>query len=862
MKVLIRFNHGLGDAVQLGIVLKHLWALRPDWIVDVEIGVGKESAVRHLCHAIVRNPNTDDYGRVDELGWWESAEQNADLPSTKPIQCLRHVYKIEPVASWCTYDPPLIDEATSAAVDRWWQREVGDNPAMLFHYQGNTDTARKNLTDKQAGRVVEWAVSRGLVPVLLDWDGRSQYGRAPYAGVVKCPTPGAGDPWGSTGTGDAAAIAAMVLRAKLFVGVDSGPLHVAGACQTPTIGVWTDHHPCRYFDVALNVVHIAKRSVLAREPALTSFGDCCYYARRAIHGYNEDPMEDFAGIADSLYRDRGQVPMEKHIETLGFSVRREHVNSDLHIIRCVYADDEYKTRLRGEWFVENPDFNVVDVGANIGAFSRLVLDKINSQAAVVAVEANPDNIETLEKNLTGRGKGRAPVVVHGAATYETGDLALMSTVFPGSINTGGSMLVPTEVAAQSVDPRYRFDDRPLPRYTLEQLMQLGEFEYVDILKLDCEGSEFSILDNSPLVEDRVKFIVGEYHGRDRWLELLRRKFTHWDYGDMTGGELGIFHLRNPKFDASAAATCAANRRLRVFVPAGIGDALWALTKMQALKSSTRAAHLEVVTPETRAVEFIRGFDFVDSVAVEQFSVLACNEPTQDGWIYRRSGRRGNDLSWFLIPNEALERGQRLHEWLPELRTNYDVMRQYRVRLDALYEILPELSRGHGHAVLYAGPASGNTLGGGGGFNTGELWKPEDWAELANLLARRGLGVYLVGGETDVGYAEKIHTPALVNMVGRCAIDMTMALLASASAVVSYPSGIGIAAAYLGAATAILWPPPGTNLVAGQSCCLDWLPPVVAPPRSRYVPLVYGCAPSRVLDELDAFQTPTGVPRHA
>src|SRR5436305_9136922 len=42
----------------------------------------------------------------------------------------------------------------------------------------------------------------------------------------------------------------------LMVGVDSGPLHVAGATSTPTIGVWTGHHPLHYFDLGEHVTHL------------------------------------------------------------------------------------------------------------------------------------------------------------------------------------------------------------------------------------------------------------------------------------------------------------------------------------------------------------------------------------------------------------------------------------------------------------------------------------------------------------------------------------------------------------------------------------------------------------------------------
>ena len=62
--------------------------------------------------------------------------------------------------------------------------------------------------------------------------------------------------WGGTGTGDAEALAALIEHSALLVGVDSGPLHVAGATTTPTVGVWLRHHPLHYFGLADNVLHL------------------------------------------------------------------------------------------------------------------------------------------------------------------------------------------------------------------------------------------------------------------------------------------------------------------------------------------------------------------------------------------------------------------------------------------------------------------------------------------------------------------------------------------------------------------------------------------------------------------------------
>ena len=93
--------------------------------------------------------------------------------------------------------------------------------------------------------------------------------------------------------------------------------------------------------------------------------------------------------------------------------------------------------------------------------------------------------------------------------------------------------------------QYWTDSRPLMALTLEQLIEQHNLDRIDVLKLDCEGSEFSILEHSTSL-DRINRIVGEYHGKDRFHELVQRKFSDWKLRILKDGELGTFWLENPR----------------------------------------------------------------------------------------------------------------------------------------------------------------------------------------------------------------------------------------------------------------------------------------------------------------------------
>lgn len=233
--------------------------------------------------------------------------------------------------------------------------------------------------------------------------------------------------------------------------------------------------------------------------------------------------------------------MLKLIEREGFKVREQFADPDLVVVRDIYHNDAYRLGLLdvervASWRV------VVDVGAHIGAFARKV-HELNPDAVIVCVEADELNMPALREN--------APFahIVHGACSYDPRPLTFWSSVAkPNCSNTGGGRLVPAFAEMNASDELLYYRRAAPPVLTLEALRDkvsdvVPGFD-IDLLKLDCEGSEFSILANCEL--DRVEFIVGEYHGEHQWNLLREWRMPSWDYGHMSrSGDLGNFHLRNP-----------------------------------------------------------------------------------------------------------------------------------------------------------------------------------------------------------------------------------------------------------------------------------------------------------------------------
>lgn len=161
---------------------------------------------------------------------------------------------------------------------------------------------------------------------------------------------------------------------------------------------------------------------------------------------------------------------------------------DLAIIKSVYYNNEYH--------ISDSDVRggiIIDIGAHIGSFSRLALKLQASK--VIAVEANPENYEYLVRNT----KGFTNCTTFNVASVGKSENKFIA--FKRSAehkNTGGGSV------------RYCYDDADLivPSITFDEIFSV--YGRCDLLKLDCEGSEFGILYHSKNITS-VKKIVGEYH---------------------------------------------------------------------------------------------------------------------------------------------------------------------------------------------------------------------------------------------------------------------------------------------------------------------------------------------------------------
>jgi hypothetical protein len=261
--LLARFEHGFGDAVQFTTVLLHLRHLHPEWAIDVSSKVGAHTLFRGLArHVYSEDKSAEGYTDYRWVPWHEPWETYSNSPSTKAEQYLRHAFQIEPIEELCRYAVCISDEVMESASDYLAEmcgRRVASGqryPIVLIHYQGNSAKDAKDMSERVARELCLVAKRAGFLPFVLEWETKPRSRLSERDGIaindVKHPF------WGGTGTGDGEKIAAMIQQSAYMIGIDSGPEHVAGATDTPTMIAWHQFHPVNYYGLADNVEHVIR----------------------------------------------------------------------------------------------------------------------------------------------------------------------------------------------------------------------------------------------------------------------------------------------------------------------------------------------------------------------------------------------------------------------------------------------------------------------------------------------------------------------------------------------------------------------------------------------------------------------------
>ncbi|MCL4541915.1 MAG: FkbM family methyltransferase [Chloroflexi bacterium] len=200
----------------------------------------------------------------------------------------------------------------------------------------------------------------------------------------------------------------------------------------------------------------------------------------------------------------------------------------------IFVRDEYRLRtLLSEPDLGESSIQVVDVGAHVGSFA-LALNAMYPSVRCLCVEPACDNFRYLAHNVLQNGLSGRVQLVQAAVTSVRGNVDLY---VHGDDGSSLNSTLPSKHARQETVRSLRLDD-------LFEMMT-GR---IHILKLDCEGSEHDIVNNSgSSCWAVVDTLVLEYHPvpdqtwnrTQQQLEKLGFVKT-WD--NRVGSELGVAYF--------------------------------------------------------------------------------------------------------------------------------------------------------------------------------------------------------------------------------------------------------------------------------------------------------------------------------
>src|SRR5712672_3640532 len=132
--------------------------------------------------------------------------------------------------------------------------------------------------------------------------------------------------------------------------------------------------------------------------------------------------------------------------------------------------------------------------------------------------------------------------------------------------------------------------------------------------------------------------------------------------------------------------------MKFLLPSGIGDSVWALHKIQSVANKLGDDKIDIYLSggpsklESRALDFVRHFSFVNSAEMRPYSVHPKVPVSPEGYynyiedgMYEFPGQGGWRMEKVcaLMPNGPLERGIRLEQWLPKYEINWDIFKHFR-----------------------------------------------------------------------------------------------------------------------------------------------------------------------------------------
>lgn len=160
---------------------------------------------------------------------------------------------------------------------------------------------------------------------------------------------------------------------------------------------------------------------------------------------------------------------------------------------------------------------VIDVGANIGAFS--IAAAAAGARRVFAFEPLKENFDLLLRHIKANNMEDVIVPVQLAVA----DKSCEATFYYNDTDAGGGTFFPTIHANWTgSQTAKKVKQRSVQCVSLMEYFDQQKIDHCDLLKLDCEGAEFDILQSIGGVANRIGAIILEYHSDGKLDQIKKR----------------------------------------------------------------------------------------------------------------------------------------------------------------------------------------------------------------------------------------------------------------------------------------------------------------------------------------------------
>ena len=272
MNILIKLypGYGVGDAVQMSSVLRHVVEAHPDWKIDYGAEEGKHQAGRGIVtntFALGRSTPSEKYDAEIEIVLYDTYMAWTDRPNTRVTSCLHSQFGLPWKSEYARYEINVsgdVNQQMEVAIRKFlaggvYRQRPFKKPVAL-HYRGDSAPLKKDLSDNQADQICDFILARDRTPLIIDWRNTS-----PVSNRIDVCTTGR-ELFSREYGRNLERNTALIAQCEAFIGIDSGPAKCASATNTPALVIWTGHHPAVFHDPSPNTTHLVPNGYGMKSP--------------------------------------------------------------------------------------------------------------------------------------------------------------------------------------------------------------------------------------------------------------------------------------------------------------------------------------------------------------------------------------------------------------------------------------------------------------------------------------------------------------------------------------------------------------------------------------------------------------------